>query len=1462
MQIIRENNTGEKDRNMNGKSEKFTNRFARLLAHSPILKVLTVALVGVKSRAVFRMCRLAVLNASVLLLALEGQTLLGQQAATLVRMVTPHSWRGTNVVWNRDVQPHNKIDDTIDNSASAVFDIVVNFKSCPTSSDLSALNGFSSNQMHLSYISSVALGNVAKTNITQIAAMTNVAFIEQQFVFQTNLTVSVPSMCVNAGSVSCPGNARALGYNGSGVNIAIIDTGVDTTHQAFAATPLIGGYNAVTKTFGFANNNVADGVGHGTHVASIALGQSTANEGEGVAPGAGLIAVKVFGNSGMGAWTDTVDGMQTLYDQSQNGTWTVNVINMSFGQTDLLGNPIPTDGTDAFSQLVNLAESMGIVVIASAGNNGPNNVGLATPAAATRAITVAASQTGNTTTRADDAIACFSSRGPRTPATAIPFDDLKPDVAAPGTHTLNCVNHTGLGILAAKVNSGVPNNGTTRMAGTSMAAPHVAGVAALIMQAKPGINAGSVKQLIIDTATAPNGTKQLNWQADSGWGHVNAYSAVSAVAVTDLTYPSDPPPVSWESPDISILPDPAKINQPNHATVMVQNRGPNDAYNVRVQFGVYVFSASTPTFENIGSVNVPLIPNGQTVPVGIDWVPQTAIQGHNCLKVDIQYGADSDFSNNGAQRNIFAQQSPVQFMVQNTATENPSTIQLIPTWGPNIGGSSNNWTFTLQPTNVVLGANDCPVPVTAELFPKGNAQPGEKQALRIEALVGTPFGPIYLGGVTITGTHTNAPNTNTFLPSYRVIQYGAAPAQAQALANYLNINNTNLFATNGEVAYIDGANWLAVPTTPVTNSTVISNLLATTANPFPDIPIRFEQLDFNALSNLTLFSSNAALASAASAFAYANLTPQLGTPVIGHTTLSAFWTNESNVVATNNTYLDTQVNYQFADGAGYPIVGPGAQVQVTYGPTGQVTRLHYSAPQLAAAAQVQIIPPTVASNRARVILDPGGTLRPSLVPKLVYYVPHWPWTNPCLTCPPPNLTNTVLPWYKVGGTANVTNPVTGQPSVVDLMPVLIPATDNTNFVPTINLTASSLGVTQVVAGVTVSGGMPPYTYQWAGSSTALSDSTSSSVSYTPTFRAVPPPLNIVPSNDVAIVSWADPAGAFVLQSSPDLQQGIWTPVTGVVDAPNGIRRRTVSLLTPGASFFRLFLSATQTVSQFETITVTVTDANGVYVQASQTINVQATPRPAVALGPERKVVGLIDWATESPYDPGLGTQDRNDWRSGMRQPGGGIERFTCTGVGSWKMDFVEEPSGFDHWMVDNADMVFYVGHGNPQLITFTGGPGPDPTHLWFDSSLRGWGDNDQEWMCFLSCSVLQFNDGGNLVWDRWGRPNFDGLHILTGFRTTAWAQTGFPAVYTDNLLGWRHILFFRIPWPSMRIVNSWFSAAADRQNQPDGTGRAAAMGPIGPGGVCDINDYYWGRGPVGPTISAGFIRGWWYVSQP
>src|ERR1035438_8266736 len=129
------------------------------------------------------------------------------------------------------------------------------------------------------------------------------------------------------------------------------------------------------------------------------------------------------------------------------------------------------------------------------------------------------------------------------------------------------------------------------------------------------------------------------------------------------------------------------------------------------------------------------------------------------------------------------------------------------------------------------------------------------------------------------------------LPVYQVMQSGVIPAQASALANSLGIPAGSFLFTNKEVLFIDPANFSTVPTMPVTDLAVISNLLAQTPNKVPGIPIKFEQLDFGALSSLTVLSSNAAVSSFANAMASVGLTPQSATPVVTHTLLIANYTN-------------------------------------------------------------------------------------------------------------------------------------------------------------------------------------------------------------------------------------------------------------------------------------------------------------------------------------------------------------------------------------------------------------------------------------------------------------------------------------------------------------------------------------------------------------------------------------------
>ena len=328
-------------------------------------------------------------------------------------------------------------------------------------------------------------------------------------------------------------------------------------------------------------------------------------------------------------------------------------------------------------------------------------------------------------------------------------------------------------------------------------------------------------------------------------------------------------------------------------------------------------------------------------------------------------------------------------------------------------------------------------------------------------------------------TTTNGSGPTTTLPVYPVIQSGATAVQAANLATGLKIPPGSLVQTNGEVSFIDPTNFMAMPTSPVTDPTVIKTLLDQTENPYPAIPIRFEQLNFAALPNWPVLDANTALASASNSLANAGLSPQWGTPMINHTSLKAWYSNDNSTVISNSQFLDTQVQYQFAvpivGAAPIPIVGPGAQVQMAFGGTGNATRLLYAARQYSPqfTQTVQAFSAAEASTRAASKF-PG--LNPQLTPQLVYYAPPLSFGN----------VGNLIPWYQCGGTSSATNPFTGQVTTINLMPVLIPATDDSRFVPKLNLMASAPGGTQVVASVTVTGGTPPFSYLWSGSSPAVS----------------------------------------------------------------------------------------------------------------------------------------------------------------------------------------------------------------------------------------------------------------------------------------------------------------------------------------------------------------------------------------
>ncbi|MFG2481102.1 S8 family peptidase [Streptomyces fagopyri] len=287
--------------------------------------------------------------------------------------------------------------------------------------------------------------------------------------------------------------AWKAGYEGQGVKVAILDTGVDANH------PDLAGRVAEAKDFS-GSTSTNDAFGHGTHVASIVGGTGAASGGtrRGVAPRADLLIGKVLGDDGYGSESSVIDGMEWAASQHAK------VVNMS------LGSGTPTDGTDSMSEAVNtLTASTDTLFVVAAGNEGPSMSTVSSPGAADAALTVGAVDR-------DDSLASFSSRGPRLVDGAV-----KPDVTAPG-----------VGIVAARASGttmGTPVDANyTSASGTSMATPHVAGAVALLAQQHPGWGAQQLKDALISTAHEVPGTKVT----EQGGGRIDLATAMGPVTAT------------------------------------------------------------------------------------------------------------------------------------------------------------------------------------------------------------------------------------------------------------------------------------------------------------------------------------------------------------------------------------------------------------------------------------------------------------------------------------------------------------------------------------------------------------------------------------------------------------------------------------------------------------------------------------------------------------------------------------------------------------------------------------------------------------------------------------------------------------------------------------------------------------------------------------------------------------------
>jgi serine protease AprX len=313
-----------------------------------------------------------------------------------------------------------------------------------------------------------------------------------------------------------------LGYDGTGVGVAIIDSGVTPWHDDLAAS---GGGQRVAHFVDFVRNNPKpyDDYGHGTHVAGIIAGDGFDSGGAraGIAPGVRLTVLKVLDEQGNGRISDVIKALDHVLKKKDS--LNIRVVNLSVA-TGVYESYMTDPLTLAAKSLVDA----GIIVVAAAGNLGETATGLdayggiTSPGNAPWVLTVGASNHMGTFGRSDDRMAVFSSRGPTAEDRG-----AKPDLVAPGVgiESLSNQDSTFYRTLTPYLLSGTVPTGYLpylSLTGTSMSAPVATGAIALMLQANPALTPNAVKAILQYTAQTYPGYDPLT----QGAGFLNAAGAV------------------------------------------------------------------------------------------------------------------------------------------------------------------------------------------------------------------------------------------------------------------------------------------------------------------------------------------------------------------------------------------------------------------------------------------------------------------------------------------------------------------------------------------------------------------------------------------------------------------------------------------------------------------------------------------------------------------------------------------------------------------------------------------------------------------------------------------------------------------------------------------------------------------------------------------------------------------------
>lgn len=300
-------------------------------------------------------------------------------------------------------------------------------------------------------------------------------------------------------------NGNPVTATGQGITVAVLDSGVNGLHP-----DLQNGIIAVSGNAKSTKNN--DPNGHGTHVIGIIRGRDALGRYIGVAPESSVVSLKISDDFGASKEIDLIRGLQWVY--SNRTKYNIRVVNLS------VSGSVPTSYlTSPISAAAEQLWLSGIVVVVASGNRGPGQA-LYPPANDPWLLSVGALDENGTASKSDDLIATFSTRG------VTQDGHYRPDVVAPGRKIVSTLS-TPDSTLAKTFPDRITDVNYLRLSVTSMAAPVVSGMVALILERYPNLTPNQVKWLVINTAEPYSGMPDAA-------GSVNTANALERAALGNV----------------------------------------------------------------------------------------------------------------------------------------------------------------------------------------------------------------------------------------------------------------------------------------------------------------------------------------------------------------------------------------------------------------------------------------------------------------------------------------------------------------------------------------------------------------------------------------------------------------------------------------------------------------------------------------------------------------------------------------------------------------------------------------------------------------------------------------------------------------------------------------------------------------------------------------------------------------